>query len=98
MLATRGSKMEASKLILLIFTCILVTVGESEAKVRRGKIDSEQVSNDQHDSKNLYRTKGCIKIIFTEGRFFFLPSIFFFADVVTYNHLALSSAASSLIF
>ena len=36
--------MEASKLILLIFTCILVTAGETEAKVQRGNINTEQVS------------------------------------------------------
>ena len=35
--------MEASKLILLIFTCILVTAGETEAKVHRGNITTEKV-------------------------------------------------------
>ena len=44
MLTTRGSKMEASKLILLIFTCILVIAGEAEAKIKRGNIDTEEVS------------------------------------------------------
>ena len=36
--------MKASKLILLIFTCILVTAGETEAKIQRGNINTEQVS------------------------------------------------------
>ena len=44
MLTTRGSEMEASKLILLIFACILVNAGETEAKVQRGNINTEQVS------------------------------------------------------
>ena len=36
--------MEASKLTLLIFTCILVTAGKTEAKVQRGNINTVQVS------------------------------------------------------